>query len=874
MGEVFLAYDERLERPVAIKQIRRDIADIARDPNLRERLLREARSAARLSHPNIVQVYDILEATNDANDFGDAGDSIVMEYVAGRSLAEMLAPGPLSLSLTVDLARQIATGLAAAHAAGLIHRDLKGENVLVDGEGRARILDFGLAKPLDGHDASLTEQGAVLGTYRSMSPEQSRGEPADARSDLFSFGVLLYEALTGISPFAGRTPIETLRRIDGEAPRPVTALRPAVPSELAALVHALLEKDPGRRPADAARVVRELEALAAIGSWPELSDTEGVRPGSPLDASGLADAPTVVPISRFGSRRLPEIRSGSEPTSPTGSIVHPRARRLALALILLLILAAGGAVLVERYPLFRRPPLRVAVLRPTTAAGGALDLAASGVLVAELRGLLALEGLTPIDPSQIGDVKGTPQNVARAAAADEVLTAGIAGDGRTGILSLQRIRARDGATLWSERIAIPLPPDSALLQASAVAALLRRAYPDHGVRRGTPDLEVRAEDYAAYVAVKQRLDAGRTPRAPELGRLETVVAGSPRFLDGHLAAASLAATLYQDTKRPEDLARAHAFLEKARALAPGYPPLLSVEIGLATAEGDWRRADAALHDLAALVPGDPIVMVQRGRILQARGDLPGAVELLRQLATDRPTFPNLLWLAGLELRLGQVAAARHHLEQSLELAPGNTWPLAKLAELELLYGDLRRAEQIYLGLIAATPHRSNLTNLGIVRYLLGDYAGAIDSYHRALGMEPGHLTVTLNLADAELALGRRQDAAQHYAQVLALLETKARTLPLEPAERAIEAQCLAHLGRGQEAVALVMDTRDAHPDEPELTYQAALVFALSGEKGSALALARKAVELGVQPRWLATPGFESLRTDAAFRALLATPPKL
>jgi len=874
MGEVFLAYDDRLERPVAIKQIRREAAG---DPAHRERLLREARAAARLSHPNIVQVYDILEAAGDGDsnsDANDRGDSIVMEYVAGRSVAEMLAPGPLSLATTVGLARQIAAGLAAAHAAGLVHRDLKGENVLVDGEGRARILDFGLAKPLDSNGSTLTEHGAVLGTWRAMSPEQSRGEPADARSDLFSFGVLLYEALTGVSPFAGRTPIETLRRIDGEAPRPVTELRPEVPRELAALVHALLEKDPARRPADAARVARELQALASLASLtssPGLAETAEMRPGSVLSASlagGLADAPTVVPLSRHPRGT----RFDSEPTTPTGRIVRPQARRLAMALLLLLALAATGAVLVERSPLFHRRPLRVAVLRPTVAGGPDLDLAASGVLVAELRGLLALDGLTPVDPSQIGDIKGTPQDAARAAAADEVLTARIEGSGRTGFLSLQRLRAQDGATLWSERIAIPLPPDAALLLANAVGALLRRAYPGHDVRRGTPDLEVRAEDYAAYVAVKQRLDAGRTPRAPELGRLETVLSGSPRFLDGQLEAASLAVTLYQDTKRAEDLTRAHAFLDKARALAPGYPPLLSVEIGLATAEGDWRRADAALRDLAALVPGDPIVLVQRCRILQTRGDLTGAVELLGQLAADRLTFPNLLWLAGLELRLGQVEAARHHLEQSLALAPGNTWPLAKLAELELLYGDLHRAERIYLDLLRANAHRSNLTNLGLVRYLLGDYAGAVDSYHRALAMEPGHLNVTLNLADAELALGRREEAMRHYAEVLAVLEKKSAALPLEPTERMVEAQCLAHLGRGHEAVALVLDTLTAHPHEPELTYQAALVFTLSGEYGSALAFARKAVGLGVQPRWLATPGFESLLTDPAFRALLASPP--
>jgi serine/threonine-protein kinase len=225
MGEVFLAYDDRLQRPVAIKQVRRDTG---LDSSRGERLRREARAAARLSHPHIVQVYDILEA--DTADPESAGDSIVMEYVPGRSIAGLLSDGPLPLSTAVSLARQIADGLSAAHAAGLIHRDLKGENVLVDEAGRARILDFGLVKPLDGHDSTLTEHGAVLGTYRAMSPEQSRGEETDARSDLFSLGVLLYEMLTGVSPFAGRTPVEILRRIDGEPPRPVAALRPENPA--------------------------------------------------------------------------------------------------------------------------------------------------------------------------------------------------------------------------------------------------------------------------------------------------------------------------------------------------------------------------------------------------------------------------------------------------------------------------------------------------------------------------------------------------------------------------------------------------------------------------------------------------------------------
>jgi tetratricopeptide (TPR) repeat protein len=857
MGEVFLAYDDRLERPVAIKQVRRDAA---LDPFRHERLRREARAAARLSHPHIVQVYDILEAP--AGDDAE-GDSIVMEYVAGRSIAEILRRGPLPLPTAVSLARQIASGLGAAHAAGLVHRDLKGENVLVDAAGRARILDFGLAKPLDGNGSTLTEHGAVLGTYRAMSPEQSRGEPADARSDLFSLGVLLYEMLTGASPFAARTPVEILRRIDGAAPRPVAEHRPETPAELAALVHALLAKDPGRRPASAAEVARRLQTLAEL---PELAETEG----SAL-SSTFGEAPTQIPPE---ARALPRSRHDaidSEPTSPTGRIVRPQARRLAMVLIALLAVASAAAFFLGRSPLFSRAPLRVAVLRPTVAAGSGLDLAASGALVAELRGLLSLDGVTPIDPSQIGDVKGSAQAIARAVSADEVLAAAVEGDGRNGYISLRRVRAADGTAVWAERVAVPTTPENALLLANALSAALRRGYPEHPLRRGTPDLEVRAADYAEFVRIKQRLDAGRGSRAPELDRLSALLAGSPRFLDGHLEAASVAATLYQDTKKADYLRRGHAFLESARALAPSYPPLLSVDIAMASLEGDWKRAEAVLAELEKLVPGDPIVLVQRCRLRQMRGDLAGATVLLRELVADRPTWPNLLWLADLEVRQGQVAAARNDLESALALAPGNRWPQAKLAELELLYGDLRRAERIYLGLIASAPHRSNLTNLGLVRYLLGDYAKAIESYSQALALDPGHLTVTLNLADAELALGKQQEAGRHYQQVLSLLEKKSAQLPLGPVEKTIQAQCLVHLGQAQAAVALALDALAASPEEPEVTYQAALVLALAGENGSALALAKKAVGLGMQPRWLTVPGFESLRSDAAFRSLLIGP---
>ncbi|HEY2738043.1 MAG TPA: serine/threonine-protein kinase, partial [Thermoanaerobaculia bacterium] len=257
MGEVFLVHDERLDRRVAIKRIRPEAGGRS---EARERFRREARLAARLSHPAIVQVYDILQE-NDS-------DSIVMEYVEGRNLRQMIEHGPLAVHRALELAREIADGLDAAHRQGIVHRDLKTENVLVTPEGRPKIADFGIAKRLaaDGGDTadaeSLTRDHGVVGTWRAMAPEQARGEEVDARTDLFAFGVLLYEMLTGRSPFTAENGLATLHRVMHARQTPAREINPAVPEAVSRLVDQLLEKEPPLRPQSAGQVRRELDRLA------------------------------------------------------------------------------------------------------------------------------------------------------------------------------------------------------------------------------------------------------------------------------------------------------------------------------------------------------------------------------------------------------------------------------------------------------------------------------------------------------------------------------------------------------------------------------------------------------------------------------------
>ena len=285
MGDVFLAFDARLQRRVAIKRIR---SDGPASPRARERFRREAAAAAGLSHPAIVHVYDILAE--------ESGEAIVMEYVEGQTLAQARARAPLTVRQTVGIGRQVAEGLAAAHAVGLIHRDLKTQNVMLTPSGQAKILDFGVAKRLrrPPDDNSLTAEGAVPGTLRSMSPEQAQGSTLDERSDLFSLGVLLYEVCTGRPPFQGDSPTETLLKVTAEPPTPVADLRPELPAPFAALIGQLLEKDPERRPASAEEVVARLQEIETLWA-PELEH--------PRSASGERACPRARPLEASDRRR-------------------------------------------------------------------------------------------------------------------------------------------------------------------------------------------------------------------------------------------------------------------------------------------------------------------------------------------------------------------------------------------------------------------------------------------------------------------------------------------------------------------------------------------------------------------------------------------
>jgi serine/threonine protein kinase len=290
MGQVYRARDTRLNRIVAVKALK---ADMVCTPEQRRRFLQEAQAASALNHPNIVTIHDMVSE--------NGRELMVMEYVSGNSLRDLIPPGGMSAEELVHYGIQLADALTAAHGAGIIHRDLKPGNIMVTERGLVKILDFGLAKlpaallfddaETRADSAPLTVEGSLLGTVAYMSPEQAEGRPVDSRSDIFSFGSVLYEMATGERPFDRGNTVSTLTAVLRDQPRPLAELAPGLPYEVQEIVDRCLRKNPDERWQSAAEIYQVFLTLRH-------SSDSGTIQRSRLDLPPAEEAEVAPPSSR------------------------------------------------------------------------------------------------------------------------------------------------------------------------------------------------------------------------------------------------------------------------------------------------------------------------------------------------------------------------------------------------------------------------------------------------------------------------------------------------------------------------------------------------------------------------------------------------
>jgi TolB-like protein len=647
MGEVYRARDTRLGRTVAIKVL---AAAVAGDSERRERFLQEARATAALSHPNISALYEI----------GDENGQLylVFEFVPGETLAAAIAGRPLNPRRALDLSIQMADAMADAHAAGIVHRDIKPDNVIVTPKGHAKILDFGLATWTSGGTEReqaatvvATAAGTTLGTVAYMSPEQALGEAVDERTDIFSLGIVLFEMLTGKLPFNGPTSTALALQIVQAAPPAPSSVNSLVPLELDPIVAKALAKNLDQRYESAATMAAELRTVAAI-----------------LD-----------------------VRSRSvEPPSSTVTILPPRRSYSRVITAAVLIAAAAAVAWFVSEPVraqwrrvFGRAPAPVIAVIPLDLAGAdrSQTYFADGLTEDLITRLGQMPGLKVLGRSATRDYRGrTPRDVAQELHASVVLTGSARTQDNTIKVSLELIDPADGTAIWASQYTRHLKDIFAVQTqvAEEVARALRLTLQPTASRVRTASRLVDPRAYELYLRGRQALAERNLPEA--IKQYEQAIA-----VDGGLAEAfaGLAEAIYLnptsggvvDDSPPA--ARMKQAADRAYELDPDLPQAnvaaaLAAD-GLAVALRYFRRAveaDPSYADGIHLI-GDLIVDF----------DAPRALEFYRKSLELEPRMQvNHPDMALAYLSMNQFAAAA---EAADKAAPGTPFVTVSRAFIDL-----------------------------------------------------------------------------------------------------------------------------------------------------------------------------------------------
>lgn len=784
MGVVYEAEDTLLGRTVALKFLP---AGLTADPEARDRFIQEARAASGLDHPNICNIHEIGET--------ESGEMfIAMACYKGQSLKDKISAGPMSPGEALSLAAQVAEGLAQAHAHGIVHRDIKPGNIYVTEEGTAKILDFGLAK-LAG-EQRLTLPGTTMGTAAYMSPEQARGEDVDARTDVWSLGVVLYEMVTGGVPFPGESDQAVLRAVLHDPPRPVKGLRPGFPAGIEGVIARALAKDRARRTESAAAMAAELRELLGL-----------LMARVPSSARRLA----------FPSRR----------------------RRLWAALAGAVALAA----LVLTVRLLTRPSLAF-TSRDKLLIADVENLTGDEVFDLALR--TALEADIQQSPYATVFDRSQVQETLRLMRRDPSTRI----DEETG---LEVCRFAGVRALVLPRI---LSAGEAFeLQAILVDPVKRR--PVDRIRitaRGKEEVLLRAIDKLTG-RVRERLGESLGSIAEADRPIVEVSTSSWDALNYF----SLGMSKWQEGKYRDAAALIELALEKDPEFVDARSSLALLKIQflneVETGKVLLRQALAAAE--AQKLPARDVLKLKAANKQFVEGDLPGALEQYRMMQELFPDFMPPWNNAGIILRaLGRPDEAVAMFEKAAEAAPRNSIPLVNLWFTHMNFRrDPKAAEGIGKRYVALSPAMApGHVFLGYALAAQGRFEEAIREFRSAVEIESGHVYGLPNLAHTLLASGRAAEAVPHYRRVLELTRQgkMTGTLVMNGLDLAI---ALKEAGEAEEAVKVAAEAREellkglkGRPSGAYETAVLALVAVVSGRPDEADFYLQRAVALGLKGR--------------------------
>ena len=809
MGEVYRAHDARLQRKVAIKIVTSRAAAAA---GVRERFDREARAVAALSHPNILAIYDV-------------GDHEGMPYVAfelldGETLRQQIGSSPLALSTSLDYAVQIGRGLAAAHDRGIVHRDLKPENIFVTRDGQVKLLDFGLAtEPAEEPEDETTrlagtEAGLVLGTAGYMSPEQARGERADARSDVFSFGCVLYEMLAARRAFAGDGLIETLHAVLKEHPPDLTSLRSDVPPSLNRVVRRCLEKARESRFQTARDLVFALENLAA-GSQPTPVST----PTVPVPRTNRAAIVAAAVVLALGGALWWTMRREPGPQASARKAETPSNRRL------------------------------LAVLPFENISGNGAGYFAAGMtqeVTSQLSKLSALRVIGTTAVAQFKDPRHQLSVLAKELGIGSAVTGTVREEGVRVRVNVELIDAHSGQMIWSE-------------QYDREGVDLFAAQSDIALRVG--------QALNASVTLEEQARIGKRPTS-SVAAYELLMRA--RNAPGNTSEERLKASIDLLRRAAEvdpRFAEAYSQMANDYYFLGAYGDLSALPRGVDAA----NKALEIDPDLASGYHGLALNLHQLGRLRQA---LPA----YRKAITLDPSYTEGLYdLTFGENTAGRYDEALRYARRGLELTPNTATGYYHAGVSLLQLDDDGRTERFLTAAAARFPNAMRLQILLAFLHLRrGQPQAALDRIRAAAEKTPNNIEVLLTRAEIETFAGA-PDAPDHVGSLLeraadGLFHTAPYPVKLAHAYYLYRRGATTEAGKILDAFLAANQKAVADgADWPMVFMQNAAVYALEGQPRTALDELDRAYAAGWRDgRTLAIdPLFTSVRSEPRFTQLLS-----
>jgi Flp pilus assembly protein TadD/TolB-like protein/predicted Ser/Thr protein kinase len=834
MGEVYRARDLKLGREVAIKVLPEEFA---RQEDRVSRFQREARMLAAVNHAAIAAIYG-------AEEDGDTR-YIVMELVEGETLATRLAAGPLPVADALRIAAQIAEALEVAHAKGVIHRDLKPANIKITPEGRVKVLDFGLAKALDlpfSGDMSKSptvvmessRPGEIVGTPEFMSPEQARGKETDRRTDVWAFGCILFEMLSGKRAFTGETVSDAIASILQQEPD-WKALPARTPPRVRELLQKCLEKDAGRRLRDAGDARLEIEATLA----------------------GMS-----------------------------GAAVHARTFAPGVRWRIVAAAVAGAALAIVAYFVLRsRPPatdaakprqLAVLPFRNLTnaAEGEAWGVGLADTVSARLSNIAGLQVVTPRAAVEAADPNATLASIARRLGANTLLSGTLQRE-KDRFRITYRLLDASGTQIAAAAVDGPELFDLQDRIANNVAKDLRvRRIAERTPTPSGLDTPAEQERYLQAIGLLQRYDRrDGVEKANEI--LKGLARDSPgsAIVQAALARADLA--LFRFTKDRTWADRALAATDEARRLDPGAPEV-DVTVGeTLLATGRAKEAVLAFRRALAARPGNVDALLGLGRASEDAGDDAAAEASFRRAIELQPSFAVFNQLAALYYDLGRYGDAAKMFRRAAEAAPDSDRALNNLGGTELAQCDFPAAVEAFHGALKLNPkNASALSNMGMGQLWSGHAAEAAATLERAAEALPDDFMIQGNLGDAYRKLGADPKAAEAYGRSMALARKQLELNPNDATAHCYVATSLAKTGHASEAAVEIKKAIALEPDSPDILSEAAVVSALAGRDAEALNRVRKAVAGGFCREIVAAqPEFARFRDRPEFRSIIAAPQK-